>query len=894
MSAGKKVNSGNHRLELEVKGEKRVNKLSNPVPNTNTFNYNQTPNPELYATREPYNTEDPNIGYEVRQYTPVNPNSWNMGSGDGTHLLIWRGLTYIAPGLVSTSTSMTARPGERWAANFMAGRIPSPYAMQTVAGTWKVALGAYNGTTYLSDVASIQFTTFNDDSYGSYATTHVALTPAGTTNVRWRFYNVTDQTNMTLYLGSLNVTRKFESAPGWTNVNNALRPLDASWGYGPTVFQTFNGTGTHYHTSNEVVCAVGAWASAGFDFQSGSASVRLRFLNASNVQVGTASSQTFTTGNTKVRVNVKGQAPTGTTKVVMDVITTNNTQWDAAVLVPDWTTSAAADQHGFKETSGFAVTNKIINPLGTTATNGWTPQGSAGLLSSSAQGLQWSINVDTTYDYRTPSPVSIYSNTAECAPGNWVSFQTRLYGRGFVKFRYQWLTALDAHISYSEFSGGNYMGNENFFGAKSLPSGGIAYGDTMQVPANAFRVRIHIHLERSVSMDTGPFSGWDDNDNFGVAYNLTQTDARLLVGETMGGVTGVPNSETITWLNMFNSTTTVEIHRGELDPGVLTARIADSTLDPNTNISVRPDAKVRYMVLRGDGTWQPLFTGELRDINVEYPYQGKAIVNIQAIDNIRTLNNETVNFGVPTLGALVNVMSGSDVPSVISASDATTNTKVNGEVTSRLDQIILTRDTQKGFAFVDKANTLQIRGRTQQTALANKVSFWDKAGWVDVNDQTYGTAVNITNSSSDVINAVEVETLTWNGTATVKTVSPVYTNGTSINDWGLRKVKVTLNGGTGAPTAQTWATDVMTMHANPVPTVNELEFRGDDNYLAWDRAVNLELYDNVRVRYSRINLDRQYLVQELHHVITPAGWTVKVVFRNNAGLATLLSVNLGT
>lgn len=901
MSGTKQPTSNNVRLELEVRGQYRLNKLSNPVAQTSDFQYNQTPNPDLKQTREPWNTQDAMIGYQVNEY-PAIPGPaagayyWNSNIGPAGDWAIWQDLNYKAPGLVATSEGMVAKPGERWSAAFQARFLDPAWTNSLQGGEWKVALGAYNGETYLSDVSSVQFILPSSYDAGwngaAKATAYVGLTPANTTNVRWRVYNITDHpaggsTRLTLEMRKgFSVKREFVTVSGWTGTNMELSPRVATWGYGPTVFEAKPTvtTGNLVKSTNVTGLVAGNFAGGAVDFVSTAGAtlrVGIEFINASNAVLSTAWSSVVTGTTFKQRPSVAAVIPANATqaRLVLEPSANKLFQWDAAVLIMDATSLTIAQGSGFKETAGAAVTNKIINPSGATGTNGWTQASTTTLQLTAEQGgirgnFEAYLNEDSRHD--PALPLLVTSNVFDVTPAYFVGGQATLRGKGAARFRWKWMDAVNTFMSYSEWSAVFYFNGDR-----------TGFADTLVVPANVFRASLEIQYGQAVAMWDGPYQTFDPKDMF------IFTGVSALVGQTMGSVTGTPNSDTVTWLNLFNQSTSISIRRGELDPGILTAEIADSTLDPNVNLSVRPDAKVRCMVLKNDGTtWAPIFTGELRDIQVTYPYKKRARVTLEAVDNIRTLGNEYVNFGVPTLGALTHVMTGSDVPWSITSADATTNTKVNGETTTRLDQIILTRDTQKGFAFVNKANTLIIRDRATQTALANKVFFSDLSYTGDATWNSYTpSGIEVKNSATDVINAMVVTVLTWSGTATVKTESALFTNGTSINEWGRQQKDVVINGGTGAPTATTWATDVMALHANPIPTVNTLSFPVNDDR-SWDHGIDLELYDNVRVQYSPIALDRQYAVRSINHSITPGKWTCDVAFRSGSGLAQLLEVRL--
>lgn len=850
-------------LEMEIKqAVPRINALASPVADSNSFAYNQTPNPDFARTREPYGTTDPNDGYEVKEwiaYTGTLPNGfyyWTTGV-DGSNRLVISKSANASPDLtipIVTGTAMTAKAGERWTATFSAIRT----------GTFTVSLGAYNGSTYLSDVATVSVSTD-----GAKTVASTALTPANTTNVRWRIKAAQDSGSLTMY--SIVTKREFVTITGWTNSNSKLGIADQTWGIGPTTFKTYEATAAGYHVSNAVPMTAGKWAGAAFDFVGTGtiAKVALEFLNSGGAQVSLVSSATKTGTTSKQRVSLTAQAPANTTQVRMIVYpgSTSVMYWDAAVLAAEAKDQTTAGKTAFLDTAGAGNTNLIINPSGGASSSpdpiGWTEgPGVSVTTNGNNSGLKFNFTPDANVDYRVPNPLYVYSNIMECSPGQWISSKILTNGRGFVRFRYQWLDINDVSLSYSAYSGGTYINSTGF--------SAIAYGDTMQVPANAYRVRLYVYLERSVNMIDGPFPS-----TVSPLYGLTFKDATVLTGDTKGAVTGVPNSEVIQWTNLFNQSTSITVDREPMEPGTLTAVVKDATIDPSINAGVRPDTRIRLKVWNG-AQWLNLFYGYLEDINVTYP-KGSPMITLRALDATKKLFSEKDNYGgVATIEALYYVMEDSDVPHFLDANDSFDGTKRNLLDTSRGQQVILTRDTQKGYAFINKDGTLFVRGRDiVYPAVASQINFSDVVNTSDPNWETYALGARVAYSSKDVINSVTVKQYSISGSNTVETEYGPYVNGDSINEWGLHPVTVTINSGVDPAT---YANELLALHADPAPQVQELMFPVEDAR-SFGHARELELCDIVNVEYSPVSLDEQYRVQRLTHRIDPGKWTVSCVFR---------------
>lgn len=200
----------------------------------------------------------------------------------------------------------------------------------------------------------------------------------------------------------------------------------------------------------------------------------------------------------------------------------------------------------------------------------------------------------------------------------------------------------------------------------------------------------------------------------GTAHASTST----LTDSTLGSL--VPTE----WRNVLGPSHEVQIDREALNLGTLTATILDATLDPSQTSSLRPGRRVRMLAQSGT-RWEPLFTGKSTRLDVEYDEKAFPAkpprISLTAVDNTQPLAAARRPEGVGTIAALPYVLEGAGVPWAVNGSShqvASATVVSSNENATALDQIAITRDSELGYAWVDRRGVL---------------TAWDQA-WVPLTD----------------------------------------------------------------------------------------------------------------------------------------------------------------
>jgi hypothetical protein len=197
-----------------------------------------------------------------------------------------------------------------------------------------------------------------------------------------------------------------------------------------------------------------------------------------------------------------------------------------------------------------------------------------------------------------------------------------------------------------------------------------------------------------------------------------------------------------TWLNILGPTVEIEVERRDLDLGTLTATIRDATLDPLVAATIRPGRECRLMALSVTSLWEPVFTGEVADFEVEYEAEVLAKnpsdpkhcrIELEAADRTRTLASVRRPEGVSTLADLRDTLEDSGVPWEINGNKAhllTAPTIVSrNDNATALDQIALTRDSRQALAWLDRRGIMQVWDRANLAPFNNVSIAVDLAGW---------------------------------------------------------------------------------------------------------------------------------------------------------------------
>jgi hypothetical protein len=359
--------------------------------------------------------------------------------------------------------------------------------------------------------------------------------------------------------------------------------------------------------------------------------------------------------------------------------------------------------------------NRILNPSGELGVQGWEDYGPNSVLTT-RDNLPANAN---SYDFRfgglwneelpvgkeiivaqvTGGYNALYSNTTSVTAGQWVGGGVLVKGRGYypatgsyiisyASVGWQFRDAADAVISTVLSS--PVVTENDYYAYMAAP--------VMQAPAGTVRARMVIQN----SGDSASFTP----SNPGAWMMIKQ--AQMNVGATEASVTNQPLAYTEKWKNILGGTHEIGVDLNELDTGVLTAEILDPSLDPAEFDELVPGLKLRLMALV-DGAWTSRFQGSITNAKTAYDVDKasgtlKPRITITAADAGKTLATTPSPNTVNTIDGLANNMP-SDIKWNINGKSAVgvnpTVVAVNANA-SVLDQVMITRDTVGGYAWVDR------------------------------------------------------------------------------------------------------------------------------------------------------------------------------------------------
>jgi len=351
--------------------------------------------------------------------------------------------------------------------------------------------------------------------------------------------------------------------------------------------------------------------------------------------------------------------------------------------------------------------------------------------------------------------------------------------------------------------------------------------------------------------------------------------ASTMTDSTLGSI--VPAS----WRNVLGPTHTIKVVRESLNVGTLEADVLDSSIDPATTATVRPGAAARLLALV-DGVWEPVFTGKLDTIDVEYDVKSRPVkpprVRLTAHDNTAGLSSLARPNGVAAVDDLFAVVEGANVPWEINGytglpAGSPTAVSTNDNATA-LDQIALTRDTALAHGHVDRKGVLRVADTPDP--LPPAVATYAEARYSDL-----GLAF----ASTECINAVEVDvlTLTADGKTETVTYGP-YEDAESINEWGRRARRFTVHGIASAA-VPAYADRILASNATPGVSVSQIRMPMRSTT---DLADALrDLGDLVRVTNAAKAVDSTVRVTRVEHTIEadPAKWMLTLGFAKAESVA---------
>lgn len=337
-----------------------------------------------------------------------------------------------------------------------------------------------------------------------------------------------------------------------------------------------------------------------------------------------------------------------------------------------------------------------------------------------------------------------------------------------------------------------------------------------------------------------------------------------------------------TWLDVTGPTTKVSISAEDSNSANLSVDIADADLDPLSSDELRRGRPVR---VKGwdvaSWSFKDLFTGTIDSLSVKRNPREKRKVSISltAVNAVSYLAGQTEPRGVATIDELRWLVTG--VPFNINGATTPLGT---GAVVSKndnasiWDEVLLTRDTALGYAWVDKSGVLQAwDANTIDTSIKAVIS-------PDVYSE-----LNADWDATQIINSVSINFMRYNiGTETSAafTYGP-YVNQASIDQWGAYAQTFTL---LGNPATESEAT--VAAHAQKILDRNSVaEYRPQSATVPFKTTHDLALVHKVDLN-SRVSVvfedNTQTMtmrVTGIKHTIEPDSWETEFTFAKADGVS---------
>lgn len=323
------------------------------------------------------------------------------------------------------------------------------------------------------------------------------------------------------------------------------------------------------------------------------------------------------------------------------------------------------------------------------------------------------------------------------------------------------------------------------------------------------------------------------------------------------------------WTDITGPSKSASINRADSEPGTLQVEVLDANLDPRKSASIRLGKAVRIRA-KINSVWRAIYTGQLDNVEVDEDPLAKQAqrvnVKLSALDNTSVLANTTESRGVGTINHLRWVI-GSAVPFRINGQTTTLSTGTivaRNENASLWDQILVTRDSNLGYAWVDMDNRLNVYDAASM----------DSSIKASLTPQVY-REIDVDFALDQIINSVVVNWRRYNiGTETAVDVAyGPFEDASSVSQWGRRQATFTVQGATEVEAnIAAFAQDVLSRNAAAEVRARSVSIIiATTNQLALARDIEL----NSRVSVTHPDATVQELrVVGIQHSIEPTRWTM--------------------
>lgn len=326
-----------------------------------------------------------------------------------------------------------------------------------------------------------------------------------------------------------------------------------------------------------------------------------------------------------------------------------------------------------------------------------------------------------------------------------------------------------------------------------------------------------------------------------------------------------------TWHNIIGACYGITVTRRALDLGTITLGIRLPRRRHPIRDIVRENRTVRLRTPAG-----VIFTGTITHISTSYPRRRHGTpteidLTVTIADPASVLAKRTQPRAVATIPGLRAILEAAGVPWIVNGSTAQSYapTTTGADDATIIDQVVITRDSNLGYAWVTRTGVLTVNDRDHMpTTPAATLTEADYSA-IDIGAATDGCINWIT-----VAALTEVTDPETNETTVELVTHGPYTNPQSIEDYGVHQAAFTLN----IPPANipAWADAVLASNAVPIDTVRAvtipIRHAGD-----LPKTI-LDLYDLVTIANRDADITTDVRITGITHTITPKSWLIGLTF----------------
>lgn len=515
--------------------------------------------------------------------------------------------------------------------------------------------------------------------------------------------------------------------------------------------------------------------------------------------------------------------------------------------------------------------NRVPNPSGELGGWGWVTPVTNSYLTGSTTSHQSAdrgiVGAKLIYRSSGAGTQVVYSVAVDVSAGQYAAAQVQCpYVDGYYRVTVNAINAAGAVI-----------GSSATTGFQQASASAVVRTTPYLLPAGTVKARIQLNHYSNTSSGTPAVN------------KLFQfRRAMLATAATSDALTSLPYADSTEWVDLIGPTSEIKVKRPPLDVGTLTATVLDSAYDPATSGLIRPGQRIRLRALAqdllGNQQWQSIYTGKVRNADVTYNgAKGKANpgpkttqITLNAVDALNTMAGTPEPRGVAKIAELPELLEASGVPFSVNGSTAqvpSANVVSYNANASMVDQVAITRDTDAGYAYVDREGVLQVREPAFMPTVA-----------VTVIDEAVFSDVRAGFSTEDCINSVTIKWLRY--TPAVGGAPPSveevfygpYENTASIEEWGRRSATFTMQGVENPGAIAAKGAAILAANAIPTRIITgvTIPIRHSED-LSPARAL-LDLYDLTRLAYARTGTDKLARITSVEHTITPRKWRVDLGF----------------